>query len=564
MPPERCLPDSVRTLTGLLLWRVGETPDRVAYADATRTLTWRAFAALAGRYRRALAQEQLAPGERVGICARNSIEWLLFEQAALSLDLVVVPLFFNDRADNLGWCLEHSGARLLLIEDGALWQEVGRAAQGVRRAVVLTDSSEPRACALGKWLPPEGEALRLPHQDPDRLATIVYTSGTTGRPKGVMLSHDNILSNVDALLAALPTVRREPHRLLSFLPLSHMLERTVGSYVPMAAPWEVIFGRGVQSLAEDLKRFHPTLIVAVPRVFERIDQRLNERTRGSRVRQRLFQRTVAAGWRRFKGEATFTDRLLRPVLDGLVGRAARAAFGGRLRFVFIGGAAMAPRLFATFTGLGLTFVHGYGLTETAPVICCNRLENNDPLSVGYVLPGVEARLDEGGELEVRGPNVTRGYWQDPKATAEVFTSDGWFRTGDLARVDEGRITLAGRRKEIIVMSNGEKVSPQDAEQAILADPVFQQILLVGEGRPGLVLLAVAPSLPEAELVRRANARLHGFPGYVRVRRVYRVDEPWTVENGLLTPTLKLKRAKIERRYAGELASLYQDGAPSAS
>ena len=562
LPPEPGLPEAVTTLTGLLLWRVVETPDRIAYRDATRTLTWKSVAELAARYRKALLNEHLAPGDRVAICARNSIEWILFEQAALSLDLVIVPLFFNDRADNLAWCLEHSGAQLVLIEDGALWQAVAPMAPGVRRAVLLTESPEPRACPLADWLPTEGAPLALPHQDPARLATIVYTSGTTGRPKGVMLSHDNILSNIRALLCALPEVRRQPHQLLSFLPLSHMLERTVGSYVPMAAPWEVMFGHGVQSLAEDLRRFRPTLIVSVPRVFERIDQRMSERINASPVRRRLFQRTVAAGWRRFNGCASATDRLLWPLLDRLVARTARTAFGGRLRFVFIGGAAMAPRLFETFTGLGLTFVHGYGLTETAPVICCNRLEDNKPSSVGHALPDVLVRLDEASELEVRGPNVMLGYWHDPDATRDAFTADGWLRTGDLARIEDGRIYLAGRRKEIIVMSNGEKVSPQDAEQAILADPAFQQIMLVGEGRPRLVLLAVTTPTPEAELLRRANARLHDFPGYVRVRRVHRVDEPWTVENGLLTPTLKLRRREIEQRYADAIAALYQE--PPAS
>ncbi|MHB1587312.1 MAG: AMP-dependent synthetase/ligase [Acidiferrobacteraceae bacterium] len=562
MPPDLGLPETVRTLTGLLLWRVFDTPDRVAYRDATRTLTWASVAALGARYRKALHNEHLAPGDRVAICARNSIEWILFEQAALSLDLVIVPLFFNDRADNLAWCLEHSGTRLVLIEDGALWQAVAPLAPGVHRAVLLSASSEPRACPIADWLPAEGEPLALPHEDPGRLATIVYTSGTTGRPKGVMLSHDNILSNVRALLGALPEVRRQSHRLLSFLPLSHMLERTVGSYVPMAAPWEVMFGQGVQSLAEDLRRFQPTLIVSVPRVFERIDQRMSERVNASPVRRRLFQRTVAAGWRRFNRCASVTDRLLWPLLDRLVARTARAAFGGQLRFVFIGGAAMAPRLFETFTGLGLTFVHGYGLTETAPVICCNRLEDNAPLSVGRALPDVLVRLDAAGELEVRGPNVMLGYWRDPEATRAAFTGDGWLRTGDLARIEDGRIYLSGRRKEIIVMSNGEKVSPQDAEQAILGDPVFQQILLVGEGRPRLALLAVAAPAPEAELVRRANARLHDFPGYVRVRRVYRVDEPWTVENGLLTPTLKHRRQEIERRYADAIAALYEGSSAS--
>ncbi len=554
--PEAAFPLSVTTLTELLLWRVQMTPGTIAYRDATRALTWGETLTEASRYRRALATEGLRPGDRVAICARNRIEWILFEQAALSLGLVIVPLFFNDRADSLAWCLDHSGARLLLIEDPALWQAVAPAATGLERVILFTPVPGDRAQALADWLPREGEPLVCPHTDPDALATIVYTSGTTGRPKGVMLSHRNILEDVRALTLALPTLWPERHRLLSFLPLSHMFERTVGSYVPMAVAWEVIFGHGVQFLADDLVRFKPTLIVSVPRVFERIDQRMTERIGRSGLRRRLFERTVASGWRRFRGRESLGDRLLRPFLEVLVARRARAAFGGQLRYVFIGGAAMAPRLFTTFTGLGLIFVHGYGLTETAPVMCCNRLEDNEPLSVGRPLAGVEVRLDPSGELCVRGPIVTQGYWRDAEATRAVLSQDGWFRTGDIARLTDGRIYLAGRCKEIIVMSNGEKVSPQDAEQAILSDSVFQQVLLIGEGRPGLVLLAVAEDVPEAELLSRANARLHDFPGYVRVRHVLRFDEPWTVENGLLTPTLKLRRHEIEQRYGAAIEALY--------
>lgn len=549
------------TLPALCAARVAATAHRIAYSwpegDHRTVLDWAGVAALVTRYRAALAGERLETGARVAICARNRVEWVLFEQAALGLGLVVVPLFFNDRPDNLAWCLEHSGSRLMLIEDGALWQQVAPLAPTVRRAVQLSPPQHERAVGLEAWLAQGTVAPDPVPLEPQALATIVYTSGTTGRPKGVMLSHDNILANVRALLEGLPALARRPQTLLSFLPLSHMLERTVGEYVSMAAGWEMAFGGGVQTLAQDLLAVRPTLMVSVPRVFERFYQRI-EAGLGAGWRRTLFRQAAQSGWRVASGGARGADPLVTPVLDLLVGRRIRALFGGRLRAVFLGGAPMPAWLIEVFTGLGLTFIQGYGLTETAPVATCNRLEDNEPHSVGRALPGVALRIDAEHELWVRGPNVMLGYWRDPEATRAAVSADGWFRTGDLGRLEHGRLYLSGRRKEIIVLSNGEKAAPHDIEQAVLTDTVFVQVLVVGEGRPWLALLAVSSCPDPDALLERANRCLHAFPGYLRLRRVIPVRDPWTVENGLLTPTLKLRRHEIEQRYASEINAAYAE------
>jgi long-chain acyl-CoA synthetase len=205
----------------------------------------------------------------------------------------------------------------------------------------------------------------------------------------------------------------------------------------------------------------------------------------------------------------------------------------------------------------LTFIHGYGLTETSPVLACNRMADNDPMSVGHPVPGVEARMAENGELHIRGPIVMLGYWNNPTATAEVLEPDGWFHTGDIVEMRAGRIYIRGRVKDVIILSNGEKVPPGDAEQAIMRDTVFEQVMIVGEGRAHLGLLVVSKLEDEGELCRRANAQLKDFPGYAKIRHLARVREPWTVENGLITPTLKLKRNKIEERYAKEIEAMYK-------
>ena len=234
----------------------------------------------------------------------------------------------------------------------------------------------------------------------------------------------------------------------------------------------------------------------------------------------------------------------------------RRRLGGRLRLVVVGGAAFAPEHARVFVGLGLPIIQGYGLTETAPVITCNRAGDNDPLSVGRALEGVALRLGESDELLARGPNVMLGYWNNADATRTAVDADGWLHTGDRARIENGRVYITGRLKDIIVLSNGEKVPPTDAEAAILRDVIFEQVMLVGEGRPKLGLLCVSRTGDEAELCARANAQLHDFPGYARICHIARLETPWSVEDGQLTPTLKLKRGEILRRYAADIERMY--------
>ena len=274
------------------------------------------------------------------------------------------------------------------------------------------------------------------------------------------------------------------------------------------------------------------------------------------LKRRLFETACETGWRRFRGEAMLSDRLLWPVLKLLVAKKLYRRLGGRLRLIIVGGAAFAPHLARVFIGLGLPILQGYGLTETSPVLAANRVGDNDPASVGRALEGIQLRCDENGELLARGPNIMLGYWNNPEATAAMIDKDGWLHTGDLATMCGGSVTITGRVKDILVLSNGEKVPPSDAEQAILRDAAFEQVLLLGEGRSKLGLLAVSKIEDTAQLCARANAQLHNFPGYTRICHIARLAEPWTVENGLLTPTLKLKRNVIEQRFAREIEAMY--------
>ncbi|MEX2164294.1 MAG: AMP-dependent synthetase/ligase [Sulfuricaulis sp.] len=548
-------------LSDLLWFRLQATPAAPAYLqyDGRQWVetTWADIGRGVARWQMALAREHLKPGDRVALCLRNSVEWVLFDQAALILGLVTVPLYFDDRPDNMAWCLNDSGARLLFLEDASRWPELRARVKTVERVVCLhgESDSEAKLVSLARWLPAEVQSeLTRATSKSGVLATIVYTSGTTGRPKGVMLSQQNILSNVIASMHAIPIHTHD--RLLSFLPLSHMFERTCGYYSAIWAGAQTVYARSISGLADDIREQQPMVLISVPRIFERIYSKMQESMAEGSFKRRLFESAVDVGWRRFRGEASARDRWIWPLLDFLVARKLRRSFGGRIRLVIVGGAAFAPHLARVFLGLGLPIIQGYGLTETSPVLAANRAGDNDPATVGRALEGVELRCDETGELLARGPNLMQGYWNNPAATSEILDRDGWLHTGDLATVHGGRVTITGRVKDVIVLSNGEKVPPADAENAILRDTAFEQVLLLGEGRAKLGLLAVSKITDKAELCMRANAQLHDFPGYARIHHVANVTEPWTVENGLLTPTLKPKRREIEIRYETEIAAMY--------
>lgn len=587
-------PETAGSLAGLFRERVQRTPDASAYryfddvSGSWRDSTWAEMARMAGRWQVAFIGEGLKHGDRIAIMARNCREWVCCEQAALGLGLVVVPLYANDRAENAAYILRDSGAGFLLIEGEDHWRSLRGVTEGlgeVRRIVSLgplTDIDDRRLCDAGEWLRGEQAEFVVHSLKADSLATIVYTSGTTGHPKGVMLSHRNILWNARACLDSVQVYRED--LFLSFLPLSHTFERTVGHYLPIMAGATVAHARSVPQLAEDLLQVRPTIMISVPRIFERIYAKLHDQLQDRAVSRRLFQWAVAVGWRRFERTQGRTGwgitELLWPLLHGLVAAKLMAKLGGRLRVTVCGGAPLSPAVAQVFIGLGLPILQGYGLTETSPVISTNTVSDNDPASVGIPLRDVKVRIGNEEELMVHSPGVCQGYWQQPEASAELIDSEGWLRTGDKARIAHERIYITGRIKEIIVLANGEKVPPMDMEAAIARDPLFEQVLVIGEGRPYLSTLLVlserqwqsaAQGLgldahadatlrdPKVEewVIQRIARQCDAFPGYARIRRAALYLTPWTVENGLSTPTLKLRRGRIIAQLQDDIQRLYR-------
>ncbi len=591
-------PEQAVTLHGLFLERVKRSPDNCAYRyfDARReawlSLTWAQTRDRMARWQAALQREGLTPGDRVALMLRNCPEWVMFEQAAMSLGLVAVPLYTVDRPDNAAYIINDAQVKVLLFETGEQWQALRTVRDqlgGVQRFISLdriAAGDETRLKCSEDWLPAQASMGWERVRDRDSLATIIYTSGTTGKPKGVMLSHHNILYNAYASLLTFREGLDHNDIFLSFLPLSHTFERTAGYYMAMMSGAAVAYARSIPLLADDMKIIRPTVLASVPRIYERIYNAIHAKLEeGPLLRHKLFTFTVEVGWDRFEyqqGRGAWTPKLLLwPLLKRLVADKVMDRLGGRLRLSVSGGAALPPKVSRLFIALGLPLVQGYGMTETSPVVCVNHVEDNRPSTVGPPLEGIQVRIGELNALLVKGPCNMLGYWHNPEATAAMIDKDGWLNTGDTASIGEsGHITITGRLKEIIVMSNGEKVPPADLEEAILRDRLFEQVMVYGEGRPTLVVLAVVnpeqwkafahqagvrADMPESlrdsrieqQVLERIAVQIREFPGYANVRRVLLLTEPWSIENGMLTPTLKLKRAQVLARYAKQIDQLYE-------
>lgn len=590
----------VQSLPGLFRARLELTPDAPAYrqydiaSQQWSTSSWRQMANEIARWQAAFEKDGLQPGDKVAIMVKNSREWVVFDQAALGLGLVTVPLYVDDRPENVAYIINHAEVKLLFVQDKPQWQRlIGLDVDmdSLQRIISLKRISEddepddPHLESLSDWLFGMSGSLQSKESGIDELATIVYTSGTTGRSKGVMLSHRNILANAFAATSCNEWLEEE--RFLSFLPLSHMLERTAGYYMPIILGAEVVYARSIATLADDLQNIKPTILISVPRIYERVYGKIQDGLKTKSVIARtLFKNAVNVGWRKFEyqqGRASWSPALLMwPLLNKLVASKVLEKLGGEMRLAICGGAALSADVARLFIGLGLPLLQGYGLTESSPVITVNRPDDNIPSSIGSVLPGTEIRTAENDELQSKGPCSMLGYWKNEEATQQTFTDDGWLKTGDKVRIDDdGHVYITGRLKDIIVLANGEKVPPSDMELAIALDGLFDQVMVIGEARPFLsvmlvlnpeawtdmaVNLSIHPDTPgafkqrnvEKAILARVTAQLKDFPGYAKIRRAYVTLEPWTVEDGLLTPTLKIKRPKIMKQFAAEIDGLYEE------
>jgi long-chain acyl-CoA synthetase len=595
------------TLVEMLALRVQETPEGAAYraydenSHGWQRLNWAQAGERVARWAQALAAEALPPGARIAILLPNGLDAMAIDLASMRCNHVPVPLHAIDNAGSIAYILANAQVSMLFVAQASAWERIQATGQDLphlRKVVVASanppavdgQGSEPAVQHLAAWLARgAGTALPAPPSAQD-LAAIVYTSGTTGKPKGVMLSQRNVVSNVQAVMQRI--LPRPDDVFLSFLPLSHTFERTAGYYLAIATGSCVAYARSVAQLSEDLKTQQPTVLVSVPRIYERVHAKVMEALAPAPLKAGLFEMAQFRGWQRFCASQSlpmddmpppqvpaWMRWLPWPVLRQLVARPLLAQFGGRVRVAVSGGAPLSPTIAHCFLGLGLPLIQGYGMTETSPVVCANTIDDNHPATVGRPLPGIEVRIGDNQELQVQGPCVMLGYWDRPEDTAKSMTADGWLRTGDQASIEDGRVRIRGRIKEIIVTSTGEKIPPADLELAITGDPFFTQVFVVGEDRPFIAAVAVVErgewkamaarlgldpedprSLQHPAAEREALARMEkqaiSFARYAVPRAVHLELAPWTVENGLMTPTLKLKRNHLMARFDAEIAAMY--------
>ena len=599
-------PRQQRSLAHMFQARMVATPDLPAYREFVdkdqpwRSLSWGEAGAAVMRFRAAMQQSGLQHGDHIGIWLPNSVNAMCTDQAALQMGVVSVPVHTTDNPASIAYIFDNAEISLLVLASLGQWERLratGYAMSHLKTVVVAdlaqpvqADASQPRVLALADWLK-EGQAMAgkpapaLP--EPEDVAAIVYTSGTTGRPKGVMLTHANVMADVSAFAQRVQP--REDDRFLSFLPLSHTFERTVGYYLAIASGACTSYARSAALLMQDMLTEKPTILVCVPRIYERVHARMLEKIlAGPQPEREAYYAAIAWGWANFCARQDITD--LHKHDASLIGTPAPAAhaqlsqqiadiFGGCVRMAITGGAAIPQSTAKDFLALDVPLLQGYGMTETTPVISVVTLDCNDPATVGAPLQDVEIRIGEQHELQVRGPIVMKGYWKRPEETAAAFTADGWLRTGDQAEIVKGRIRLMGRIKEIIVTSTGEKISPADLELALLADPLIEQVMVLGDHRPYISAIAVLNAEtwalfareqgwdahnPETlrqpvvvqTLLKRLQALSADFPSYAQPRALLLTLEPWSVENQLLTPTLKVKRQPIVERYVSEIESIY--------
>ncbi len=522
------------------------------------TMSWGEFAATAASVAQSL-QPFIPSGAPVLLVSDSRPEVPIANVALQAIGAIPMPAYVTNLPADHAHLLRDSGARIAIAATAALAERVlaGAAHANGLDLLICLEPFHTAACRVLAWsaltttpdaLPPVlAAATRIGRE---AIAVLMYTSGTAGAPRGVLLPHRAILSNCIGAAEVVQPLHLTTELYLSILPLSHTYEFTVGQYFLCAIGLQVVFARGVETLATDMRTIRPHVMTVVPRVLDVIRGRvLSEVARAASWRRALFARALAIGERRLDGRLTALDRLLDPLLDRLVRAKIRARFGGRLIAIVCGGARLDPEVGRFFLAMGITILQGYGQTEAGPVISVNLPFAIRIDTVGPPLRGVELRIAEDGEILVRGDLVMAGYLNRPQETAQAM-QNGWLHTGDIGALSDGYLKITDRKKDIIVLSGGENVSPARIESLLMAEPEIAQAVVMGDGRIGLAALLVpqegADAAAVAAAVKRVNAML---PGAEKLRR-HHLSAPFTLENGLLTPTQKIRRRLVIERHAG--------------
>jgi long-chain acyl-CoA synthetase len=579
-----------------------DTHDKARHLLYKKEGAWRAISS--AEYRRAVEDLSLGlralgveAGDRVAILSENRPEWAFVDLATLAAGAVDVPIYPSSTPAQVLYILKDSGAKAVFVSSAAQAAKVAeiraqlpallhviRMGDGAPGEPTLAEVREKGRPAL--VADPGAVRQRSASLGPDDLATIIYTSGTTGEPKGVMLSHGNIVSNVAAAAAVFPVFGPDDLA-LSFLPLCHIFERMAGHYLMLARGVTVAYAESVEAVPANMAEVRPTVMFSVPRLYEKMHARIQERVAGEApLRQRIFRWGLRVGLESFRHRVAKTPppaslRLRRAVAERLVFAKIKKRTGGRLRVFVSGGAPLSRELAEFFGAVGLLILEGYGLTETSPVITVNRPGDFRPGTVGPPVEGVEVRIAPDGEILTRGPHVMKGYYKKPGATAEAIDEGGWFHTGDVGFLEDGFLTITDRKKDIIVTSGGKNIAPQPIEGALKLSPLIADAVMIGNKR-NFASALVVPKFDALEkwaaargisfrdredLVRRPEIVAHyeqavreatgGLSRFEQIKKIALLPREFSLEGGELTPTLKVKRRVVEQKYKDMIDRLYE-------
>ena len=543
------------------------------------SLSWKETSLKVKEFAGGLKSFGIKPGDKVVIVSENRPEWIIADLAINLIGAVTVPAYTTNTEDDHHYILEHSDAKAVIASNNILANRVALATTRTKLCKILItldnySGFEPDNLKIINFnevndFGKNNIETALDHLNQiqsDDVSCIIYTSGTGGRPKGVMLTHRNIFSNLQGAEDLLEIIGKKDNKYLSLIPLSHSYEHTAGLYLQIDLGSQIYFCEGPEKFSQNLLEVSPTLTTAVPRIFEVIHDRIKIQMKNQNpIIKFIFDRAVKVGVKRHHYGLNLLENIEYRSYTSLIRNKINKQLGGSLRAFVSGGAALNPEIGDFFIGLGVKILQGYGQTEASPLISANRPENIKIETVGPAVKGVEAKLSEEGELIVKGDCVMKGYWKDEKATNETII-DGWLHTGDIATISEdGFITITGRKKELIVNSGGDNIAPARPEASLTFQETIFQSMVIGDRRPYLVAVIV----PEVEKTKNMNDKEineiissevkkanEGLSSIEKIRKFIIAKEPFSTENGLLTPTMKVRRHKVVEIYGETLDDLY--------
>ena len=546
-----------------------------------------------------LTELGLQKGDRVALLSENRPEWAITDLAILASGGVTVPMFSTLTSAQVEYIVRDSGAKILCVSSERQLQKIkdwdANVPTSLQHIIVFDELEDDsvrtfdQVCELGQGVENGDQVYQQANEavTPDDLASIIYTSGTTGDPKGAMLTHSNFMSNIQVITGIVTLTPEDVF--LSFLPLSHVFERMGGHYLPLSSGATIAYAESPFTIRQNMQEVRPTIMMSVPRVYEAMHERiLNSVKEGSPTKQKIFHWSVDVGSKvsqaiQQKKKPSSMLSLKASIANKLVFEKLKAVTGGRLRFFVSGGAPLSKAIAEFFHAAGILILEGYGLTETSPVISVNRPNQWKFGTVGPMIPGIEVKIAEDGEILSRGPHIMQGYFNKPSDTAEAIDADGWFHTGDIGEIDEeGFLTITDRKKNLLILSNGKNVAPQPIENQLKQSPYISEIMLLGDQRRTITALIVPnydaikefaaeqqleaediPALLQTQEVQRLirgeiNQYSPDYADFERVRMFTLMEKEFSEESGEMTPTLKLKRSVIMENHKATIDQMYGD------